>query len=99
MFNFPRGCGTRLFLVEGEAEVGEAEGCVRLRGSGEARFPFFPAVTVVGERLLDNADGGWTVRGELGDADFFKEGKVSLFLARDDLGDEERGAGGDGFLS
>ena len=23
MFNFPRGCGTRLFLVEGEAEVGE----------------------------------------------------------------------------
>ena len=99
MFNFPRGCGTRLFLVEGEAEVGEAEGCVRFRGSGEAGFPLFPAFTVVGECLLDDADSGRTVRGELGDSDFLEESKVSLFLARDDLGDEERGAGGDGFLS
>ncbi len=74
-------------LVEGEAEVGEAEGCVGFRGSGEAGFPLFPAFTVVGECLLDDADGGWTVRGELGDSDFFEKGKVPLFLARDDLGD------------
>ena len=86
-------------MVEGEAEIGKPEGCVRFRGSGEAGFPLFPAFTVVGECLLDDADGGWTVRGELGDSDFFEKGKVPLFLARDDLGDEERGAGGDGFLS
>jgi hypothetical protein len=86
-------------LVEGEAEVGEAEGCVGFRGSGEARFPLFPPFTVVGECLLDDADGGRTVRGELGDSDFLEESKVPLFLARDDLGDEERGTGGDGFLS
>ena len=86
-------------MVEREAEVGEAEGCVGFRGSGEAGFPLFPAFPVVGECFLDDADGGWTVWGELGDSDFFEESKVSLFLARDDLGDEERGAGGDGFLS
>ena len=86
-------------MVEREAEVGEAEGCVWFRGSGEAGFPLFPAFTVVGECFLDDADGGWPVWGELGDSDFFEESKVSLFLARDDLGDEERGAGGDGFLS
>ncbi len=86
-------------MVEGEAKVGEAEGRVRLRGSGETGFPLFPDFTVVGESLLDDADGGWTVRGELGDSDFLEESKVSLFLARDDLGDEKRGAGGDGFLS
>ena len=86
-------------MVEGEAEVGEAEGGVGFRGSGETGFPLFPAFTVVGECFLDDANSGWPVRGELGDSDFFEEGKVSLFLARDDLGDEERGAGGDGFLS
>ena len=86
-------------MVEGEAEVGEPEGCVRFRGSGEAGFPLFPAFTVVCESFLDDADGGWTVRGELGDSDLFEESEVSLLLARDDLGDEERGAGGDGFLS
>ncbi len=86
-------------MVEGEAEVGKPEGCVRFRGSGEPGFPLFPAFTVVGECFLDDADGGWPVRGELGDSDFFEEGKVPLFLARDDLGDEERGAGGNSFLS
>jgi hypothetical protein len=86
-------------VVEGEAEVGEPEGCVRLRGSGEPGFPLFPAFTVVGECFLNDADSGWTVRGELGDSNFFEKSKVTLFLARDDLGDEERGAGGDGFLS
>lgn len=86
-------------MVEGEAEVGETEGCVGFRGRGEPGFPFFPATIVVGECLVDNANGRWPVWGELGDSDCFEEGKVSLFLSRDDLGDEERGSGGDGFLS
>ena len=97
MFNFfPQ---MRLRLVEGEAEVGEPEGCVGFRGSGEAGFPLFPAFTVVGECFLDDANGSGAVWGELGNSDFLEEGKVSLILARADLGDEERGAGGDGFLS
>ena len=89
--------GTDLWF-EGEAEIGEAEGGIGFGGGGEARFPLLPATTIVSQCLLDDANGGGAIGGELGDSDFLEKSEVSFFLAWDDLGDEEGGARGDGFL-
>jgi len=52
----------------------------------------------VSQCFLDDANGGGAIGGELGDSDFLEKGKVSFFLAWDDLGDKEGGARRDGFL-
>ena len=84
--------------VHRKAKVGEAETGVGFGGDGEFVFPLFPALSIFGKGPANHANGCLTIRSELRDPNFLQEGKVSLFLAGDNLGDEKGSAGGDGFL-
>lgn len=84
--------------VHREAKISEAEAGVGLGGSRKFGLPLFPALPIFGKGLPDHLNSRCSIGGKLGYADFLEEGKVALFLAWDDLSDEEGGAGGDGFL-
>ena len=65
---------------------------------GKGAFHLAPAGAFVLEDVAkDTGDGVLTV-GEGASADFFEELEVTLFLTRDEVVDEHRAAGGDGFV-
>ena len=84
--------------IHRETKVGEAKAGVGLGGEGKFSLPLFPALSIFGKGLANHLNGCVTIGCELRDPNFLQEGKISLLLTRDNLGDEKGSAGGDRFL-
>ena len=65
---------------------------------GEGAFHLVPAAGFVGQEIGSDAGDGFGAVGEGAATDFFKELEVAFFLTGDEVVDEHRTAGGDGFV-
>ena len=81
-----------------EDEIGGGDGTVVAVVFGEIVFHDTPFSGVVGENFEDGLGEVFGVFGEVAGAELFEELEVSFFLAGDEVMDQHRALGGDGYV-
>lgn len=92
----PSSAGVGLGLIEDVAGGGQRTGVATVLGQCALHLP--PAASFVGKQVGGDAGDGLGTFGEGAAANFFEQLEVAFFLAGDEVVDQHRASGGDGFV-